>query len=796
MFRSIVFPFLKKWLVLFYVVLITVAGLGAAVAGFLMAFIQNLPQLDVLDNYSPPEISRFYDRTGSRNIGEYFSERREVVQYKDVPEHLINAFLAIEDERFHQHYGVDIEAIGRILFQMFFGSGRQQGGSTITMQVARNVVLRDRSRTIFRKAREMLIALQIERYYSKEQILEFYMNESFLGSRSYGVQAASRRYFSKDVRDLTVPEAALIAGLPKAPSSLSPLINPDRAKARRDLVLAKMFELKYIKTREELERYQASPVVTSAAPVSRTLHPYFTTFSANTVMRDNGMRTTSELGEKGFSVITTLDTKLQGILEEELRRHLVLVERKIEAQKGGRQGMIRPGQPNRMARIRSRAPDHIMVTYNGMTARVPLPEKLPYFEPDRVLRPGNLIDVRIIDIRRGKLEAALYDSTHVQGAAVLLDVRTGEILAMAGGADYNDTGNNGQWNRAVQGGRQPGSSWKPLLYASALDQKDSRGRAMFTPSTPLDDSPITIGGWSPKNYEGKFSGPTSLHECLVRSRNVPTVNLFMALQRIHGRDGLLNLYRRFNLAEGPTGWKLSSDPPMSLGTPNTTPLSLASAYAVFANGGVGVTPTAIKRVSSSKTGETRVVRPPANQVISPLAAFQITRALQDAVSRGTAAATVGAWRRNAMGRGLKVPEVAGKTGTTNDCFVAWFVGYTPDLVLAVYVGFDQHRSMGPKMVGGGTCGPIWSSIMDRVLATRSDWRQKFELTGGLEFRDICSVTGLIATDACKSAGGSIVQNAAFQPGTAPNQNCYHTSQGSPNVEDQLESEPMNEINWN
>jgi membrane carboxypeptidase/penicillin-binding protein len=257
----------------------------------------------------------------------------------------------------------------------------------------------------------------------------------------------------------------------------------------------------------------------------------------------------------------------------------------------------------------------------------------------------------------------------------------------------------------------------------------------------------------------------------------------------------LNLYRRFNLAEGPSGWKLSADPPMSLGTPNVTPLSLASAYAVFANGGVGVTPTAIKRVSSTKTGETKVIRPTAVQVISPQASFMTTRALQDAVARGTAAATVGAWRRNQNGRGRKIPEVAGKTGTTNDCFVAWFVGYTPDLVLAVYVGFDQHRSMGPKMVGGGTCGPIWTSIMDRVLATRTDWRPRFEMTGGLEFRDICSVTGLIATDACKESGSSIVQNAAFKPGTAPSQTCYHTT-GSPAVEQFEESEPMAEVNWN
>jgi penicillin-binding protein 1A len=776
-----------------------ISGLAVVAFGIggLLAYIHSLPPLDVLDNYSPPEISRFFDRTGARVIGEYYSERREVVRYQDVPEHLINAFLAIEDERFHRHFGIDFEALGRAVLVAFRG-GHRQGASTITMQVARNVVLRDRSRTMFRKFREMLIALQIERYYSKEQILEFYMNESFLGSRAYGVKAASRRYFNKDVRDLTIPEAALIAGLPKAPSSLSPLVNPDRARARRNLVLAKMRELGHIKTDEELQRFQATPVVTSEAPPTRTQFPYFTTFAATTVMRDHSMRTTSELGEKGFSVITTVDAQLQQIVEEELRRHLVLVERKIEAQKSGRLGMVRPGQPNRLARIRSRGSDHLMVTYNGMTARVPLPEKLPYFEPDRVLRPGNLIDIRIIDIRRGKLEAALYDATHVQGAAVLLDARSGEILALVGGADFFDTGNNGQWNRAVQGGRQPGSSWKPLLFASAFDQLDSRGRPMFTPATTLDDSPITIGGWSPKNYEGRFSGPTSIHEALVRSRNVPTVNLFMTLSRLNGREGVLNMYRRFNLAEGPGGWRLTADPPMSLGTPNTTPLSLASAYAVFANGGVGVTPTTIKRVSSSKTGVTQVIRPTATQVISPQAAFQTTRALQDAVSRGTAAATVGAWRRTQTGRGRKIPEVAGKTGTTNDCFVAWFVGYTPDLVLAIYVGYDQHRSMGPKMVGGGTVGPIWTSMMDRILQTRQDWRMKFEMTGGLEFRDICSVTGLIATEACRQSGASIIQNAAFKPGTAPNQTCYHTGEGTggeitdPTLED---SEPMVETSW-
>ena len=429
-----------------------------------------------------------------------------------------------------------------------------------------------------------------------------------------------------------------------------------------------------------------------------------------------------------------------------------------------------------MPRIKQVKDRTVTVSVAGRTGELILPENLPYFHPENVIKAGNLLDVYVEEVRKdGKVDVRLGDKTHVQGAMVLLDAKNGEILALAGGADYEDENNNGQWNRAYQGGRQPGSCWKPLLYGASFDVTGSDGKPRFTPGTVMMDEAMSVGDWSPKNYEGQHYGPTALYEALVKSRNIPTIKLFLDI----GKRQAVQLYQKYNMVDK-DGWDLPAVAPMALGTPNVTPLALAAAYGVFANGGVGITPTPFKRVYSSKSpGDSRVVRPERKQVLSPQAAYMTLRIMQDVVARGTAKTTLGKWYMEQTAKGRKLPEMAAKTGTTNGCYVAWMVGYTPDLVLAIYVGYDQHRSMGTKVVGGGNVGPIFAPTMDRILQTRDDWTMKFPAPPGIVLRDICGKSGDLATDSCYASGNVVYKNAAFKEGSEPRSSCsYHSGSGT------------------
>lgn len=763
-------PLFRKWFLLFLAaVVLGLLGAGG-VLGAMLGYVESMPKLEALENYNPPEITRIFDRTGNTQIAEFFSERRELVRIKDVPEHVQSAFIAIEDERFYRHFGVDLKGIARALRANLETGEKGQGASTISMQVARNVVLLDRRRKFSRKFKELFTALQIERNYSKEQILEFYLNQIYFGAQAYGIQAAAKAYFNKDVKDLSIPEAAMLAGLPKAPSQLSPFRDAEKARERRNLVLKSMRRLGYIGSDNEVEQYLRSPIELNPAPRPKMEASYFADYVRSGLMKDNSMEQSSELGQMGYNIISTVDLPMQRICEEELSKGLREVEKLIEGQKEARYGVeskelgsVREKQA-RLARIREVRDHSIIVDLQGYSAEVPLREKLPYFNPASIIRSGNLIDIYIQDIKGRKMEAYLFDQTHVQGGCVLLDARNGEVLALVGGDDYDDPVNNGQWNRATQGGRQPGSCWKPLLYGGAFDVTDPETKAWkFTPGYVEVDEPVSYGNWTPKNYEGKYYGPTCLFGALVKSRNVPTVRLFMDV----GPKRAVQVYQKYNVVKD-REWDLPALAPMSLGTPNITPLELASAYCVFPNYGVGTTPTPVKRIHSPKNpSDSKVIKPEQTQVLTPQAAYMTTRILQEVVAQGTAKNTVGKWAAEQASKGRKIPEIAGKTGTTNDCFVAWFSGFTPELVLTIYVGYDQHRTMGPKMVGGGTVGPIWTPMMDRILQTRNEWKWKFDVPPGLVLRDICSKSGKLVTDSCYASGDPVFTNAAFKEGTEP-----------------------------
>ncbi len=751
-------PIYRRLLTLYIILFMVAIAVGSVGVGVLFALIDRQPPLEQLESYDPPEVTRIYDRTGTTQLAEfYFKERRELINISDVPEHVQDAVLAIEDERFYQHFGVDPQGMLRALVSNITG-GRYQGASTITMQVARNLVLETRVRTYERKIREILTAIQIERKYSKEQILQFYLNHIFFGANSYGIQAAAKTYFNKDVKDLTVLEGATLAGLPQSPSRLSPFRDIEACKGRRNLVLGNMARLGYIDT-NDLKELQDSPIMLNPAPKNRVLVPYFVDMVRRYMISREENEQDAGLYSKGYTVISTVDLRLQRILEQELSKGLRSVERIIEQQKASRKksGTIKRGQI-RLARVSKLNEDTVDVTLEGRRATIKLPHGMIYFEPSRVLREGNLVDVIVQDITPQKLTLTLMP--HVQGAAVLLDVKSGEILACTGGDDFFDNLNNGQWNRAIQGGRQPGSCWKPLLYGAALDINDAQGRPRYTPGTELLDEPLDVNGYRPRNYEGRFYGPTTLYEALVKSRNIPVIRLFLEIGMKLG----VQLYEKYNVVTK-NGWKLDPVPSMPLGTPDVTPLELAAAYSVFANGGIGLTPTPVKRYFSAKNpNDSHVIRPVSTQVLSPQAAYITLSILKDVVKRGTAAATVGAWV-SARGEST-TPEIAGKTGTTNDCYCAWFCGFSPDLVLAIYVGFDQQCSMGTKIVGGGTIGPIWAPMMDRILQVHDDWTMKFERPSGVENVNICTVSGMLGGQC-----GHKTATIPFKVGSAPTFYC-------------------------
>lgn len=743
-------------------VLLAFVAVGSMGIGALLAFIEKQPPLEQLENYDPPEVTRIYDRTGTTQLAEYYSkERRELVNIEDVPEHLKNAIISIEDERFYSHFGVDPQGLLRVLFVNISRGRRAQGASTITMQVARNLVLETRVKTYARKIMEILVAIQIERKYSKDQILQFYMNHIFLGANSYGFKAAARTYFNKDIKDLNITESAMLAGLPQAPSQLSPFRKPDACRDRRNIVLGNMARLRFIEGGEELKRMQDSPLGLNPAPFMRTKVPYFVDYVRKYMLAND--KDGEDLNSKGYTVISTVDLRLQKIVEEELSRGLRNIERLIEEQKSGRnkRGPIVKGQI-RLATVKSLEGKKLTVALEGRSAEINIKSEMPFFDQQRVLRPGNLVDVIVQDVSKDKLTLTLL--SHVQGAAVLLDVKSGEILALVGGDDFEDKANNGEWNRAVQGGRQPGSCWKPLLYGAALDLLDEKGKPRFTLGTMLDDSPLDINGYQPKNYEGRYYGPTSLYEALVKSRNIPTIRLFMAI----GPKVAVPLYEKYNMVTK-NRWKLDPVPSMPLGTPDVTPLELAAAYSVFSNGGKGLSPIPVKRYYSAKNpNDSRVVKPVEAKVLSPEAAYMTTRILRDVVARGTGANTVGTWAKS---RNKDIPQVAGKTGTTNDCYVAWFTGFTPDLVLAVYVGFDQQCSMGTRITGGTAVGPIWAPMMDRILQIRDDWTKEFEKPAGILEMTICSTSGKLVGSNCEAYGHKITSGVSFRAGMQPTETC-------------------------
>ena len=760
----------------------------AATAGLLWHFSKDLPDYSQLQDYEPPVMTRVHAADGSL-LAEYARERRLYLPIQAVPKLVINAFIAAEDKNFYQHPGVDIYGIGRagMLYVQNYGSGRRpQGASTITQQVAKNFLLTNEV-SFQRKIKEALLALRIERTYSKQKILELYLNEIYLGFGAYGVAAASLLYFDKSVHELTIAEAAYLAALPKGPNNYNPFRRHDDAVARRNYVLDRMAEDGYI-TIAQADKSKKDPLTVTVRPTGA--HIFAAEYFAEEVRR----YLYEKYGEKklydgGLSVRTTLNPKVQVMARKAMINGLVNFDEGqgyrgpiANIQTGGDWGVklaevksLYDIDPWRMAvvlqvddqsaRIGLQPPrdpagavvkdrEVAIVTLDGVKWAKPASgTSKPIQKVTQVLSVGDVIYVSPTD-QQGQYR--LRQIPEISGAMVVMDPHTGRVLAMVGGFSFDQS----QFNRATQALRQPGSSFKPIVYAAALDNG-------YTPSTIVMDAPIEIdmgaggGVWKPENYGGKFFGPSTLRFGLEQSRNVMTVRLAQDL----GMPLIAEYAKRFGVYD-----ELPPYLSYALGAGETTVLRMVTAYSMFDNGGRRVIPTLIDRIQD-RYGHTiykhdqrecigcdaakwdNQVEPTLvdrrEQVIDAMTAYQITSLMEGVVQRGTATVV----------REVGKP-IAGKTGTTNDEKDVWFIGFSPDIVCGVYMGFDKPRHIGRLATGGHLAAPIVKDFLKVALVDKPPI--PFNVPPGIKLIRVDAKTGMRA-----GPGDIKVILEAFKPGTAP-----------------------------
>ncbi|MEK8024680.1 penicillin-binding protein 1A [Pseudaquabacterium rugosum] len=681
-------------------------GIGLAIA------YPNLPDIGGLTDYRPKLPLRVWSSDGVL-LGEFGEERRIYTPIDQIPPVMRNAVLAIEDARFYQHGGVDTIGVLRAAVAQF-QKAKSQGASTITMQVARNFYL-STEKTFTRKIYEILLAYKIESLLSKPQILEVYMNQIFLGQRAYGFAAAADIYFGKPLSALTVAESALLAGLPQAPSAYNPLRNPQRAVRRQQYIIDRMESQGFI-TAEQAAAARKEPL--RLRPASTP--PVHAEYVAESVRQIVQTQYGAEATTRGLNVQVTVESGPQMAAYRALRRGLLDYERR-QAYRGPEGHVDLPADgaeaDTRIAETLAEHPDN-----DELKAAVVL-QASPR-EVRAALESGEVVTVRgnglkpaasgLADtaearrqIRRGAVVRMVHEADgswtltqvpEVEGALVAMDPRSGAIRALVGGFDFSNT----KFNHVTQAWRQPGSSFKPFIYSAALE----RG---FTPLTMVDDAPLffdagTTGGqpWEPKNYDGKFDGPMPLKTALAKSKNMVSIRVL----RASGVRFTQNWITRF-------GFEAAQHPAyltMALGAGSVTPMQMASAYSVFANGGLATAPLLVTAIHDSRGRSLMRAPPPAvddsRRVIDARNAFVMTRLLGEVTRAGTAAKVQQQFQRT---------DLYGKTGTTNDSMDAWFAGYHPQLVAVVWIGYDTPRKLGDKETGGGLALPVWMNFMGRML---------------------------------------------------------------------------------
>jgi len=705
---------LKRWLIYLASVLFGLALVGTLLVAFVFTLLYpTLPTLEALTDYQPKVPLRILSADGEL-LGEFGEERRAVVKIKEVPEIMRRAILAAEDERFYQHGGVDYISVLRAALTNV-ASGTQQGAGTITMQVARNFFL-TRERTLTRKLREVLLAYKIEANLSKDQILELYVNQIFLGQRAYGFAAAAQIYFGKPLGQIDVAEAAMLAGLPKAPSAYNPVANPKRARTRQLYVLRRMHELRFISD-GELKQAQDVPLVVRQTIRDTTAHAEFVA----EMVRQTMFETYGEDSyTRGLTVYTTVRKVDQDAAYAAMRRGVIDYDRR-HGYRGPEAYLSLPSDPAELEQALDSAFQDLSDSDNLDAAIVvaasPLEVQVVRSDGETIAINGDGLKfaVRALSdkapvgnrIRRGAVIRVSRDDKgrwqigqmpQAESALVSARPTDGAILSLVGGFDFD----RNKFNHVTQAQRQPGSAFKPFIYSAALEKG-------FSPATVVNDAPLYFDAaqtgsepWEPKNYDGKYEGPMRLRTALMKSKNLVTVRVMQAIGPKYAQDYI----SRF-------GFDPRLHPaylPMALGAGAATPLQMLGAYSIFANGGYRITPYLIDRVVDSRGNVLSNAQPVAategaERAIDPRNAFIMTTMMRDVVRAGTAA------RAMQLGR----QDLAGKTGTTNDNVDAWFCGFNASMVAIAWIGFDQPKTLGTNETGAVAALPIWMNFMAKVL---------------------------------------------------------------------------------
>ena len=734
----------RRW----HITLITLAALLLAAllatVGLLWYYAQDLPELSQLQNYQPSLVTQVYS-SDQQLIGQFFIERRILTPLAQIPEHLRRAVIAVEDVRFFEHPGLDYIGILRAAWTNLRRGGKVEGASTITQQLARSLFLSS-ERTFDRKVRELVLAYKMELVSTKEQILETYLNQIYFGQGAYGVASAAQSYFGKDLAGLTVAEAAFLAGLPKSPNHFSPFKNYARAKKRQEHVLERMEEAGFL-TSAQREEALAEPL-SFRRPGSEQTAPYFVEYVRQHLVAKYGE---AMVYKGGLRIKTTLNLGMQRAAEAAFKTGL----RELDKRQGWR-GPLRTVDPatlttgnqpvatidqalaigdEREAVVTKSGKDVFWVQIGNVSAKL-LFDDMAWAKrrltgpdlakdiavastPKQVLKPGDVIEVKIKKIDKEQVYVQLEQTPLIEGGLIALDPDKGAIRAMVGGYDFNRS----EYNRAVQAHRQPGSAFKPIIYATAINQG-------MSPASVVLDAPVVYEQveeektWKPENYGKRFHGMVSLRDALAHSHNLATVRL---LDKV-GIKNVIEFARQVGITS-----PLSADLSLGLGSSSVGLLELTSAYGVFLNQGNRAEPFAIISVTDN-TGEVLEQEDVQTQeVLSKETAYLITNMMEDVVQKGTGQAA------KSLGR-----PIAGKTGTTNEFINAWFIGGTPNLVAGIFVGFDDRRSLGETESGAHAALPIWVTFMKEALRTLPV--VPFTIPEGITFVKVDPSTGLLNTE--------------------------------------------------
>ncbi len=688
---------------LVFIVLLCLSMALGATAGVLFVYNSDLPQVDSLEDSHPPLMTEVY-ADDNQVIGSFALERRILVKWEDIPPVVRNAIIAVEDQNFESHWGIDLFGIARAGFRNLMKGRAAEGGSTLTQQLSKNLFLTPEKR-LRRKIQEAMLAIQIERNYTKAQILTMYCNLIYMGHAQYGFGAAADFYFGKKLKDLTIEEAALLAALPRSPNNYSPILNPSRAKGRRDYAIDRMVAENKI-TAAEGEEAKKTPIVLAEKQRVDEVAPYFVEEIRQYL--EKTFRSYAFL-ESGLKVYTTLNVEMQKAASSALRQGLRDYDKR-HGWRGATRNLLAEGNsdlqnvtlPDWKFPIRTNdIVEGVVMSVSKTSATVKIKEYEAKLGPqdvawtkapalDTILKSGDvaLFMIRSINVAERTIAVSLEQKPQVQGALVAIDPATGDIKALVGGYDFTTS----KFNRATQALRQTGSVFKPLVYTAAID------RGVIKLEDTIVDSPVNFGGYSPGNYDGKYEGTISIRHALGDSRNVPAVKILHSL----GVENLIPYVRRFGITS-----KIDPYLPIALGAADITLMEMVSAYTTFPNDGVRFVPRSILKVTDYDGEVKKENFNELKDVIPSVTARTMVELLQEPVKHGT----------STRAQELKRP-VAGKTGTTNDFTDAWFIGFTPSLTMGVWVGFDEKVTLGDKETGGRAALPIWLDAMQQIYKDR------------------------------------------------------------------------------